>query len=147
MPSQIHKQDCKRRLEQQGMQDIWGNGVLWIQPKIAPFINSSIWYHASLLSLYWKNATTGWMSGIRSQSMLGSFASFACCWCSLSHKLQSWVLEWATVFQSKRMIQHNWFGTRSSRTSEEGWCFLTMCEWFEDSEDGLYTLGELQQYT
>ena len=21
-----------------------------------------------------------------------------------------------------------------------------MCEWFEDSEDGLYTLGELQQY-
>ena len=50
------------------------------------------------------------------------------------------------MFQSKIMIQHNWFGTRSSKTSEEGWCFLRMCEWFEDSEDGLYTPGELQQY-
>ena len=24
--------------------------------------------------------------------------------------------------------------------------FLRMCEFFEDTEDGLYTLGELQQY-
>ena len=79
----------------------------------------------------------------RSQSMFDSVCKFACCWCSLSHKFPSWVLEWATMFQSKRMIQHNWFGTRSSRTSQEGWCFLRMCEWFED---GIYTLGKLQQY-
>ena len=102
-----------------------------------------IWFHASLLSLCCKSATKGWMSGTRSQSMFVSLCRFACCWYSLSHKLPSWVLEWATMFQSKRMIQHNWFGIRSSRTSEEGWCFLRMCEWFED---GIYTLGELQQY-
>ena len=47
----------------------------------------------------------------------------------------------------ERYVKHNWFGTQSSRTSEEDpWCFLRTCEWFEDSEDGLYTLGELQQY-
>ena len=80
------------------------------------------------------------------KSQHGSVCRFASCWCSLSHKLPSWVLEWATMFQSKRMIQHNWFGTLSSRTSEECWCFLRKCGCFEDSEDSLYTLGELQQY-
>ena len=78
-----------------------------------------------MLSLCWKSVMKGYMS--RSQSMFDSVCRFAYCWCSLSHKLPSWVLECATMFQSKRMIQHNWCGTRSSRTSEEGWCFLIEC--------------------
>ena len=81
--------------------------------------------------------------------MFGTVCRFACCWRSLSHKLPSWVHEWATTFKSKGMIQHSWFGFfvfLPFRTSEEGWCFLRMFEWFEDWEDGLYTLGELQIY-
>ena len=71
----------------------------------------------------WKVQRKDGCLGNSSQRTFVSVCRFACCWCILSHKLPSWFLEWATMFQSKRTIQHNWFGTWSPRTSEEGWCF------------------------